>query len=63
MHLPATAMPKKRTTDNRKLLLLLFVLSFAVATLSLFEIDNASAAILIGSAAVIYLIVRFYLAK
>jgi hypothetical protein len=57
------AMRKKPTKDNRKILLFLFVLSLVVAILSLFEIDDTAAAILLGSAAVIYLIIRVYVAR
>jgi hypothetical protein len=49
---------KKPGKNYRHVLLLLFLVSLGVAAFSLFEIENTVAAVLLGAAAVLYLIVR-----
>lgn len=52
------AMRKKRAGNDRIVLLLLFLVSIGVAILSLFQMNNTFAAILLGTVGVVYLIVR-----
>lgn len=51
-------MRKKRAKNDRTVLVLLFLVSVGAAILSLFQIENTFVAILLGTAAVIYVIVR-----
>jgi hypothetical protein len=53
-------MLRRPVTYDRTVLLLLFLLCFAVALLSLVQIENTAALVLLGIAAVLYLIIRLH---
>jgi hypothetical protein len=49
---------KKGAKNYRQVLLLLFLVSLGVAAFSLIEIENTVAAVLLGAAAALYLVIR-----